>query len=288
MSKPKKSNTELAPVSGDTAPELQNERQLADSLQKQYTATLDAQEHAVREAVKFGMMLREIEVVLTCENNSPRRGPTAKGTGLQAWLAEHSPSIDYQKAMRWKRAAERVSAIAELPQEANWTEVLHAPPDSAEAMAVNTALDDEIGGRSLRQLMFDFAPESPSMAKAREELYAAAAAKPDDPNLKQCVQRVETGELPVNRWKPAYVGLKETKDQERPATNYTALAKKNLGALNNALVARQDAVSGADKEALLIGLARLLASLPDALHARLLKLLPEDYANKKVKKGIKE
>ena len=256
----------------------------AGALQRQYDFTIDAQDYAVREAIKFGMMLREVEVILTCENNSPRRGPTAKG--LSAWLSDNCPAIDYQKAMRWKRTAESVAEGIALPsKEADWADLLAAPADDPDVVAINEELDEVIDGRSLRQLVFDFAPPSKKTDKALAELYTAAAAAPEDEHMQEIVRRVEAGELAANRWEAAYKGMRQTKGEERPPTNYAAIGTKALVSLNNALVEHPALIGGEDQDSLLRSLAQILTQMPAMLREKLAQELPEGMCIGTPRKG---
>jgi len=70
----------------------------------------------MREVLVFGAMLKLVEtqiVVLTRENNLPSRGPTTKGGGLQAWIADNAPSVNYKTAMRFLAVTEAVAASYE-------------------------------------------------------------------------------------------------------------------------------------------------------------------------------
>jgi hypothetical protein len=118
--------------------------------------------------LRFGAMLIEVEVNLTRENNSARRGPTAIGTGLQAWLADHCPEVNYKTAMRFKALAQDmidyIRPPAKLPPTlllpgADGTPCLDDLPESvnrARAEKLQRQIWEMVQGSSARQLMFDF------------------------------------------------------------------------------------------------------------------------------------
>lgn len=148
--------------------ESAEERRLAAPLQKGLPYTPSEVEAVWRKAVgglawqvAFGAMLCELEVVLTRENNSPTRGPTAIGTGLQAWLAGNCPAVNYKTAMRWKAMARGV--VEELGIEAAELPVIAGllPPREGERLEVRGERHDEkrerlarmLEGRSQRDLL---------------------------------------------------------------------------------------------------------------------------------------
>ena len=76
-----------------------------DRVSGQYAAIETAKDNLLRECVKFGALLIEVGYYL---------GETQgrKGEGLQAWLAENCPQINYNTAMGYKRMGEM--AVAQL------------------------------------------------------------------------------------------------------------------------------------------------------------------------------
>lgn len=122
------------------------------------------------EMVRFGATLMQVEVVLTRENNSPSRGPTAKGQGLQAWLETNCPDVNYKTAMRFKTLAEGVRRNCNIPAKVPLALALPAsdgtpalpeksPVPMAKLKKIQQAVWDLVEGKSARQLMFDFAAE---------------------------------------------------------------------------------------------------------------------------------
>ena len=65
----------------------------------QYAAIETAKENLLRECVKFGALLLEVSYYLGSTQGK-------KGEGLQAWLSENCPQINYKTAMGYKRMGE--------------------------------------------------------------------------------------------------------------------------------------------------------------------------------------
>lgn len=58
--------------------------------------------------VAFGAMLCELDAVLTRENGKSANQYKDGNGGLQAWLSERCPAVNYKTAMRWKAMAQGV------------------------------------------------------------------------------------------------------------------------------------------------------------------------------------
>ena len=67
----------------------------------QYAAIETAKDNLLRECVKFGALLLEVSYYL-----GEARGRGKKGEGLQEWLSENCPQINYKTAMGYKRMGE--------------------------------------------------------------------------------------------------------------------------------------------------------------------------------------
>lgn len=80
---------------------------LPQVLTTQYQAVVAATGQMLREAVKFGAMLMELETIL----GKSRGGPNGGGEGIKAWLAENCPEINYMTAMGYKRLATKSSIM---------------------------------------------------------------------------------------------------------------------------------------------------------------------------------
>lgn len=65
----------------------------------QYAAIETAKDNLLRECVKFGALLLEVSYYLGSTQGK-------KGEGLQAWLSENCPQINYKTAMGYKRMGE--------------------------------------------------------------------------------------------------------------------------------------------------------------------------------------
>ena len=65
----------------------------------QYAAIETAKDNLLRECVKFGALLLEVSYYLGSTQGK-------KGEGLQAWLSENCPQINYNTAMGYKRMGE--------------------------------------------------------------------------------------------------------------------------------------------------------------------------------------
>ena len=66
----------------------------------QYAAIETAKDNLLRECVKFGALLTEVGYFL-----GEARGRGKDGEGLQAWLAENCPEVNYNTAMGYKALA---------------------------------------------------------------------------------------------------------------------------------------------------------------------------------------
>lgn len=66
----------------------------------QYAAIETAKDNLLRECVKFGALLTEVGYCL-----GEARGRGKDGEGLQAWLAENCPEVNYKTAMGYKALA---------------------------------------------------------------------------------------------------------------------------------------------------------------------------------------
>lgn len=93
----------------------------AAHLSSQYRRAEGARGAFVREAVAFGAMMieaeRELESFVTAVtklNNLSKRGRNGEGranSGLEGWLAEHCPEINYDTARKYKSMAAKMVAM---------------------------------------------------------------------------------------------------------------------------------------------------------------------------------
>ena len=135
----------------------------------QYAKVESAKGAFVREAVRFGAMMMEVESnVLPRQNiNSQRqKGCTSGGQGLEAWLSANCPAINYKTAMSYKSMAAKFSvmlgggdvAVAALVEnhggKSSKDEVIDVP---AEIVEKREALFGEVDSRrKLEQAYFEF------------------------------------------------------------------------------------------------------------------------------------
>lgn len=87
--------TVAQPLNRLTAEPLNYKSRVSD----QYAAIETAKENLLRECVKFGALLLEVSYYLGSTQGK-------KGEGLQAWLSENCPQINYKTAMGYKRMGE--------------------------------------------------------------------------------------------------------------------------------------------------------------------------------------
>ena len=149
---------ESKPLNRLTAEPLNYKSRVSD----QYAAIETAKDNLLRECVKFGALLLEVSYYL-----GEARGRGKKGEGLQAWLSENCPQINYKTAMGYKRMGEMAvtklgggsQAVAVLQDK---TEVI--PPGEEEAVEVDSKFiekRDELfnevkSRRELEQTYFKF------------------------------------------------------------------------------------------------------------------------------------
>ena len=80
---------------------------LATNLTTQYRAVVAASGQMLREAVKFGAMLMELETIL----GKSQGGHNSEGEGIKGWLAENCPEINYSTAIVYKNLAAKSAAL---------------------------------------------------------------------------------------------------------------------------------------------------------------------------------
>ena len=152
---------------------------IAQQLTTQYRAVVAATGQMLREAVKFGAMLMELETIL----GKSQGGRGTDGEGIKAWLAENCPEINYMTAMGYKRLATKSSimigamglqAVAALQGSEHVTktngEVIDVP---AEIIERRDQLFEEVHSRrELEQAYFAFMAEEdkPKAKKAAKPL----------------------------------------------------------------------------------------------------------------------
>ena len=80
---------------------------IAAALTTQYQAVVAATGQMLREAVKFGAMLMELETIV----GKSQGGRNTDGDGIKGWLAEHCPEINYSTAIVYKNLAAKSATL---------------------------------------------------------------------------------------------------------------------------------------------------------------------------------
>lgn len=96
----KRGGAEVVPVKSQDA-------QVAEQLTTQYRAVVAATGHMLREAVKFGAMLIELETIV----GKSQGGFGSEGNGIKAWLETHCPEVSYANAIRYKSLASKAATL---------------------------------------------------------------------------------------------------------------------------------------------------------------------------------
>ena len=80
---------------------------IAGALTTQYKTVVAATGQMLREAVKFGAMLMELETIV----GKSHAGRDSEGDGIKGWLAEHCPEINYKTATVYKSLAAKSATL---------------------------------------------------------------------------------------------------------------------------------------------------------------------------------
>lgn len=80
---------------------------IAEQISTQYRAVVAATGQMLREAVKFGAMLMELETII----GKSQGGHNSDGEGIKGWLAENCPEINYNTAKVYKSLAAKSAAL---------------------------------------------------------------------------------------------------------------------------------------------------------------------------------
>ncbi len=80
---------------------------LPQALTTQYKTVVAATGQMLREAVKFGAMLMELETIV----GKSHGGRDTEGDGIKGWLAEHCPEINYSTAIVYKNLAAKSATL---------------------------------------------------------------------------------------------------------------------------------------------------------------------------------
>ena len=171
----------------------------AEMLTSQYEKVESAKGAFVREAVRFGAMLMEVEGNLSTAvdklSNAPKKdGRGRPNCGLEAWLSANCPAINYKTAMSYKSMAMKFSAmlgggdvaVAALVENSGGKtakdEVIDVP---AEIVEKREALFDEVDSRrKLEQAYFEFMAADFGGGETRGKVGRPKAKKVPLPKLK--------------------------------------------------------------------------------------------------------
>ncbi len=139
---------------------------VAQQLTTQYRAVVAATGQMLREAVKFGAMLMELEAIV----GKSHGGFDSAGDGVKGWLAENCPEINYSTAIVYKNLAAKsatligglgLQTIAALQGGGHVTKTNGETVDvPAEIIEKRDALFEAVDSRrKLEQMYFEFMRE---------------------------------------------------------------------------------------------------------------------------------
>ena len=185
---------ESKPLNRLTAEPLNYKSRVSD----QYAAIETAKDNLLRECVKFGALLLEVSYYLGSTQGK-------KGEGLQAWLSENCPQINYKTAMGYKRMGEMAvtklgggsQAVAVLQDK---TEVI--PPGEDAPIEVESKFiekRDELfnegkSRRELEQAYFKFMASEGKGKRGRKEGSKAAQVAEDVRKAKTAAEKAADAE----------------------------------------------------------------------------------------------
>lgn len=129
----------------ETAPNLTPEN-AADAVNNQWQRA----QMGLLDIVKFGAMMIELDNFLRLEK-VPRGGKVGKGLGLQGWLSEHCPRVNYKTAMGYRDAARGLQELAKLPDDVPLLAAIDGALDDDKTAAHDRVID-ALGGASIALL----------------------------------------------------------------------------------------------------------------------------------------
>ena len=167
IKKTAKRNSQFPAPHSPITPEVVDDGSIAASLTAQYEAAQSSIKTSVQAVLKFGAMLIKAEqLVFAGQDGKKHLGPSAKsGYGLEAWLAEHCPTVNYKTAMRWKGIAANAVTTLGCDTE-NAVKLLTGDTKGVSkelpVAEMKERIDELYEAKSIRQLSqmcFDFAAE---------------------------------------------------------------------------------------------------------------------------------
>ena len=180
--------TPVVPVEATAVVANTRDRDAAYRLSRQYAKVNGSWKNALEQTVRFGAMLKEWGDFL-----GEGRGGAGGGAsgGLQTWLAENCPEINYNTAMGYKHLAEKTvrmlgggaPAVAALLGRDTVTDPDgNEVPIDAEVVEKKEEIFREAGSRrKLEQMYFDFtdAPKPKGRAKGSKNVPKTDAERAD-------------------------------------------------------------------------------------------------------------
>lgn len=139
-------------------PEVEfTEAQIAECITSQYDTVNKLIADLVRRVMQFGSTLAQAEMELDRRGLLKNR---KNGQGMQGWLADNCPTVNYKTAMRWKslavNAANSLSCSSDTALRVLNGETIDVP---AQVSARAEKIFEATSLRKLTQQLFDFASE---------------------------------------------------------------------------------------------------------------------------------
>lgn len=165
IKKTTKRNSQFPVPHSPITPEVVDDGSIAASLTAQYEAAQSSIKTSVQAVLKFGAMLIKAEQIVFADGNPKKSNNRVSGYGLEAWLAEHCPTVNYKTAMRWKGIAANAVATLGCDTE-NAVKLLTGDTKGVSkelpVAEMKERIDELYEAKSIRQLSqmcFDFAAE---------------------------------------------------------------------------------------------------------------------------------
>lgn len=163
IKKSTKRNSKFPVPHSPITPEVVDDGSIAASLTAQYEAAQSSIKTSVQAVLKFGAMLIKAEQIVFAEGKSHNQHQS--NGGLEAWLSEHCPAVNYKTAMRWKGIAANAVATLGCDTE-NAVKLLTGDTKGVSkelpVAEMKERIDELYEAKSIRQLSqmcFDFAAE---------------------------------------------------------------------------------------------------------------------------------
>jgi hypothetical protein len=123
-----------------------------EALPEMVTEQWHRAQEGLLEILRFGAMMIEVGNVIQLDKIH-HRGQHSKGNGLQGWLSEHCPTVHYQTAMGYMRAAQGLVKMLELREETPLLQLMGGDVTQQEAEeGLHEKIMVTLAGSSLRLL----------------------------------------------------------------------------------------------------------------------------------------